>query len=237
MGKNVRNVMKINLKKYLNERDRLRALKKPDGPVVTISRQYGCGSQKIVLKLLSKISKFNETKPKGLDWKFINKEIIEESARELHLLPQRLEERVIMHGNNIMGDIFSGLSMHYNLSDEKIIETVRDIIETYSRTGNIIVVGRGGAPLTQKIKASLHIRLIAPMDWRIKKISESKGIPVEEAEELVIKVDRERLLWTEHLSGKGYRDDWFDVFLNRHKLSDDEIVDLIFHLMLKKRMI
>ena len=40
--------MKINLKKYFEERDRLRALRKPDGPVVTFSRQFGCGSNKFI---------------------------------------------------------------------------------------------------------------------------------------------------------------------------------------------
>ncbi len=229
--------MKINLKKYMNERDRLKALRKPDGPVVTVSREYGCGSNKVVLKLLSKISKYNEGKVDKVSWKYINKEIIEESAKELHLIPQRLEERVITHGTSMIDDIFSGFSHHYNLSNKKILETVKDIIETYSRTGNVIVVGRGGAALTHRMRNSLHVRFMAPIDWRINQISELKEITKRDAMALIEKVDNERRLWTENLSQKPFSNSIFDVVLNRAKLADDEIVDIIFNLMAERKFI
>ncbi len=232
--------MKINLKKYLDERDRIQGLKKADGPVVTISRQYGCGSNKIVLKLLNKINSFNDAKKikaANVQWMYINKEIIDESARELRLSPKRLEQRVMTHGTSVVDDIFSGFSHHYSLTDKDIIKKVKEIIETYAKIGHTIVVGRGGSAIANKIRNSLHVRLMAPLDWRIKKISEQRGISKNEAEELIGNFDRQRVLWTENLSGKPYSDTFFDIILNRKSLSEDEIVKTIFGLMQNRNMV
>ncbi len=52
--------MKIDLKNYMEERDRLREEKRKPGPVVTLSRQYGCEANKVTIKLLARIAEINK---------------------------------------------------------------------------------------------------------------------------------------------------------------------------------
>ena len=53
-------------------------------PLVTISREYGCPSKLIGQMLVEAINR-RTRKEMPVKWRLINKEILEESARELHI--------------------------------------------------------------------------------------------------------------------------------------------------------
>ena len=55
------------------------------GPVITVSRDYGCEANVFAQSLVESIN-FKTNDKKNL-WKFINKEILDKSAQELHLNP------------------------------------------------------------------------------------------------------------------------------------------------------
>ncbi len=229
--------MKIDLKKYMNERDNMRNLRKKPGPVVTISREYGCEANDIAIKLIRKIANSQEGKITKKPWKYISKEVIDESAKALKLSPNRLEKRVIAHGTNPVNDILNGLSGSYGLTDKEIIDYVVDIIELYAREGNVIIIGRGGSTITQAIPSSIHIRLIGPLEWRIRQVAEKKGMDPTEARAHIMLRDHDRRMWTEHLTDKAFSLDLFDVVYNRKTLSSEEIVDSIFRFMQDRKMI
>jgi cytidylate kinase len=230
--------MKIDLKKYMEDRDRVRDLQKDPGPVLTISREYGCEANDITVKLLARINRLLDTKSvNATHWRYISKEIIEESARELKLTPERLEHRVVHHTVGGLDDMFSSFSNSYNLSDTKIIDKVKELIHTYASEGRVIFIGRGGAMMTRAIPKSVHVRLYAPFAWRATMVAQKHKLSQMEAEELVRSMDNQRTLWTEHLTGKTFDTSIFDMMLNRSTLSIGEIVDTIFSLMQKRALI
>lgn len=230
--------MKIDLGNYFEERDRLD--KSTPGPYLTISRQYGCESNKITIKLLHKINMHIKAL-KGTavhhQWKFISKEIIDDSAEQLGLASKSLEQQIMLRGKDSGGNIFMGLSRHYNVKDKKLFGTIREIIDDFARVGNVIILGRAGAAMTQDIPNGLHLRLIAPLEYRIRTISQKKGVSEEVAKEMIIEMDKNRETWTENLSKKDFTDSWFDLILNRATLSEDEIVNMIFSLMQERELI
>ena len=210
-------------------------MKKDPGPLLTISREYGCEANDITIKLLARINHLLDTKSvNARHWDYISKEIIELSAKELKLTPERLEHRIVHHNSGGLDDVFSSFSSSYSLTDKKIIEKVKDIIETYAQQGRVIIVGRGGAALTRNIPKAIHVRLYAPYEWRVNRAIEKHRLSKNEAEELVRSMDRERRLWTENLAGKYFDASCFDLMLNRSTLSMDEIVDTIFSLMQRR---
>lgn len=229
--------MKIDLKKYLNERDQLMDESKQPGPVLTLSREYGCDANRIAIKLITKISEKFKAMSNPPVWKYINKEILDHSSKELKLSPERLEQRVITHGSNPVDEIFSSLSHQYGLTDKKIIKTVKEVVEAYAVRGNVVIIGRGGAQIAHNIKKSVHVRLMAPMDWRAHVMAKKKSIKASEAVKLIEMVDKERRDWSEKLNKKPFDLSYFDVVLNRKKLNDDEIVDIIFRLMEDRELI
>lgn len=232
--------MKIDLKKYMTERDQLRAQKKNPGPLLTLSRQYGCEANEVTIKLLNRINqRLTEKSVNARAWKYISKEIIQEAASELKLSEERLTKRVLQHHEHggIMDAMFSSLSTAKNLKDKTIIQKINEIIQTYAHDGKVIIVGRGGAMLTRSIPLSLHVRIFAPFEWRVAFIADKHKLSQLEAEERVRINDQERITWTEHLTGQTFDEHLFDILLNRQTLSSDEMVDIIYHLMIKKALI
>jgi len=223
--------MKIDLKKYMTERDRVRELKNAPGPVLTLSRQYGCEANKIALKLLARLSDIS------VGWQYINKEIINESAKILNLAPDRLAQRVLSHGQSMVSDVFSSFSNQYTITDKKIVEKVREIIETYAKKGKVIIVGRGGSAIIRNRPLALHVRLVASLAYRSQVISAKQKLTDEEARLLIRQVDTDRELWSEHLSHQAYDPYLFDLSLNRQTLTENEIVDIILRMMKSRKMI
>lgn len=136
-----------------------------------------------------------------------------------------------------MDAMFSSLSTAKNLKDKTIIQKINEIIQTYAHDGKVIIVGRGGAMLTRSIPLSLHVRIFAPFEWRVAFIADKHKLSQLEAEERVRINDQERITWTEHLTGQTFDEHLFDILLNRQTLSSDEMVDIIYHLMIKKALI
>ena len=222
--------MKTDLKKYFEERDRLREAKETPGPVVTLSRQFGCEANKVTTKLLARIAEINDEWIGRSPWSYINKEALEEAALELELPVQTIENR-LKSENNTVSDLFASFSHHYMVSDKRISETLTDVMETYIKNGNIIIIGRGGAHLAQKYENAVNISLFAPVEHRVKVIAESKGVSPTEAMRLIKEVDKSRLNWVENFTGKKFDLGIYDAILNTMQLSIEEIVDVIITLM------
>ncbi|MFY0685606.1 MAG: cytidylate kinase-like family protein [Cyclobacteriaceae bacterium] len=228
--------MKIDLKNYMENRDQLVNLSREPGPVVCISRSFGCHATPIVNQLITQINHAVEHNENSKHWRYVSKEILEEGAHLLGIDPKKVEQKVEANPGSL-NDVFSSLSHHYNLSNKLVVQTVREVVEAYIREGNVIVVGRGGSSLTQQVPNALHIRLDAPIGWRADQVSLRRGMSETDAIELIEKMDHKRILWAEHLSDLTFDESLFDLILNRKTLSDLEIVDIIFNMMKGRKMI
>ncbi len=226
------NAMKVNLKKYMAERDGLNAPVETPGPFITISRQFGCGGDRLAQKLL-KIIDERTVEPR---WKYLSKQLIEESAGDLRLTSDRVEDRVVGHGMNPVTNIFSAFGTS-PISDEKIIKTVKEIISNYAKKGRVIIVGRGGAAITQRIPNGMHIRLIAPKDWRVEELMHRRDLTRLQASEMITEMDQRRQLWTEHLSDKPFDNNHYDLVINCQKVKEEEMANMVLQTLEARKMI
>lgn len=223
--------MKIDLKKYYDERERINRQTSSDGPVITISREYGCEANRIARVLVGRLNERPAGPMKRQLWKYLNKEILEESGKVLGLRGEQVEQRIQNHDSDPFSALFSSLGQHYDISDHKIIDTVSERMLAYAKKGNVIMVGRGGSVITGDMNNILRIRLVAPFEWRAAMLSSKMNISQKDAEKLAIKMDANRKSWVEHLSGKKYNASVYDLIINVKSLSDQEIVQMILQLM------
>ena len=94
------------LKKHFEDRDV--KLKKPDkegGPVITISRQYGCPAKHVAEKLSEKLTEMCKNREYKVQWKWIGKEILAEAAKELNVEPSRIKYIFNYEQRGIIDDI------------------------------------------------------------------------------------------------------------------------------------
>lgn len=201
------------------------------GPVISISREFGCQS-KIVGKLLTEeINKKLFEKRIKKEWKFISKEILHETAKELHIDPSQIEYVFKYEKKTFFDEILSSQTKKYYKSDKKIRNTVGEVIRSIAITGNVIIIGRGGVAITKDIPESLHIKLEAPLEWRTLIVSEKYKLDYNKAQEYTVEMDKKREEFRNYFYGKDNDYTAFDLKFNCMTLSNQEIVDTIVHVI------
>ena len=220
--------MKVDLLKYMSDRlqEDLEKTKEP-GPVITISREYGCPAKRIAQKLSEELTRKMFVKGKDVEWKYITKEIMSESAKELELDPAKIRYVFQYEQKGLLDDILTSHSIKYYKSDRRIRNTIAKVIRNIGCEGNVVIVGRGGVAITHDIPKSLHIHLEAPLEWRALRTSAKLDLPIEEAEQYALDIDRKRKQFREFFEGKNTDYTRFDLCFNCMTLSIDEIVKII----------
>jgi cytidylate kinase len=220
--------MNIDLLKYLSDRiqEECGHMKEP-GPVITLSREYGCPSKIIASKLADELTRKMFVKGKDIKWKYVTKEIMAESARELEVDPEKIKYVFQYEQKGMLDDILAAQTNKYYKSDRKIKNTIAKVIRNMACEGHVIIVGRGGGAITRDISKSLHLMLEAPIEWRALRISENYNMSIEEAKKAAIEVDRKRKEFRNYFEGKDTDYTCFDVTFNCMTLSIDEIVQII----------
>ncbi len=230
--------MRIDLSKYLTERY-LESIseQKFEGPVITIAREFGCPAKKVAENLATRLTGINSPVAKKMEWRWISKEILDESARQLNMEPSEIQYVFRYEKKGVFDDILSSYSTKYYKSDRKIRNTIARVIRNIASEGNVIIVGMGGVAITREIEKSFHIHLEAPVGWRALRVSEKYCLTMEEAEKYSKDIDIKRKTFREYFHGKGSDYSRFDVTYNSMTLSVDEIVEGTIGMLILKKMI
>lgn len=221
--------MRVDLLKYMSDRMSDKEGKNIEpGPVITISRLYGCPAKKVAKKLAERLTE--KMTIKGIaepKWEYITKEIMSESAKELEVDPSKIKYVFDYEKKSLIDDILSAHSSKYYKSDRKIRNTIGRVIRNMATEGQKIIVGRGGVAITHDIPKSFHVNLEAPLEWRVLRVSEKLDKSLEETERTVLDVDKKRKEFRDNFQGKGTDYTQFDLTLNCMTLSVDELVAII----------
>jgi cytidylate kinase len=126
-------------------------------------------------------------------------------------------------------EILSAFTDKYYKSNRVILKTVREVIRNFAVDGCCIILGRAGHIISADIKNALHIRLIAPVEWRVKRISASKKMSEADALQYIKGTDLEREnLHKYFLKDKNVKET-YDVIIDVSQFSADRVARLIAH--------
>lgn len=197
-----------------------------NGPFITISREFGCQAN-----LLAKMLR-DELKKKGQKWSILNKEIIMESAKKLDMEPRKVQIVSESTDRSMMDEVLSALSTKYYKSDRKVRQTIANVITSAAYAGNTIIVGRGGAAITHGMQPSIHLKLYAPIEWRLQSLMARYHANREHMMKEMTNIDfkRHRLLSN---AVKGVEDNSFlyDLQINCHTINHKQIVSMVMGLI------
>ena len=204
------------------------------GPVITISREVGCNGLKLAHLIAARLN----TKQRMMtDWKVLSKEIFYESAKELDLEPETVRQTFKKADRYTFEQILKAFNDKRYKSEEKIIKTVKDVVRTLAIDGFNIIVGRASHIICSDIRNALHIRLTAPLDYRVNTIMENNKLNKNEALAFIDKVEKERLAFRRALKEESLQEDLFDLTINRASYSNEEAVDLVEFAVKKKQLL
>jgi len=220
---------------YFDGRYRDSILNKPsteDGPVITISRLTGCDARQVAALLVDDLNhKYGINK-----WKWVDKDIIYDIAKELNTDTQRIENFYKGIELSNLSEMIMAFSGGF-VSDLRIKKAIKDVVLSMCKEGFIILVGRGGVSIAHEMTDAIHIRLIAPFYWRVENVMKKKNMEIEVAEEYVVDTDEKRHnLILNFLDKKPLNLDYlFDATINRSSFTIKEISELV-QIMYEKKV-
>lgn len=156
-------------------------------PTITVSRQFGCEG----FPLAERLKELMESRT-GEHWAIYDKALLELVSEQDHLQPDLLEglsdpvRKVETFGFLVPGYV----------AQSRVFDHLLTHITSLAQAGNAIIVGRGGAIITQKLPNCYHFRLVAPFEYRAASMARRMDLSDGEARRLVREneVARERFI-------------------------------------------
>ncbi len=197
-------------------------------PCITISREAGAGANSVCKHLLNFIEENNMFPSQH--WASFDQNLIEEVLRHHHLpkrLAELMSEEKYSHIKSFITDLLSTQPTRWSLV-HKTTETILQLAEA----GNSIIVGRGGSIITANLENTLHVRLIADLKDRIKRIQSIFNMSKEEAENYITKKDSDRTEYIKTYFNKDITDPHFyHLIINTSVVSDKTAGEMIGRLL------
>lgn len=208
-------------------------LKTRPGPIVTISRAAGCSSSHLSHKLAKKL---NLVEP-SYKWEVISKEILHESAERLQLHPEHIKKIIKTKDKSFLDEVLQAfMSRDYHL-ERKTVKTIKEVIHDFAIDGHKIFIGRGAYIICSDIRDAIHVRIDAPLEWRINKMVQTKGKNYAEAAETIRKIENDRKNYLATLKGRPVQYEDFDLTINQSKYNSDEMTEIVYTALHLKKIV
>ncbi len=206
-------------------------LKKGNYPFLTISREAGAGGNSLADAVLEAMK---EKKAECFqDWQRFNQElcrmISEEPGLKVSLEPLlKFEYRSQIE--DMMEEIIVGTTPQ-DVVNKKVLHLMR----TLAAFGKVILVGRGGVCITRHLPLGVHVRLVAPLEARIRKMSNLLELTYEKAKEFVFEQDKSRARFLKTYFGRDIADPLlYDAVWNTGTVPLDQIAQSVLMMLEKK---
>jgi cytidylate kinase len=160
-------------------------------PFVTISRESGAGGVTLAANLAEYL---NEVDPADTPWSVWDRELAQRVAQESNI-SQTLVETLEDKSQNWLSELLGGFNPSdspESASEFRVFWKTSATIRAIAQVGRAIIVGRGGAFVTSRMPQGIHIRLVAPIDYRIKNYAYIFGMSLVDAEKKVKELDHNR---------------------------------------------
>lgn len=201
------------------------------GPCITISRETGAGSGLIAEKLIQLLSPLS--KDQDAPWAVFDKNLIEKVLEDHHL-PKQIAKFLGEEKKSLLTQTMNEmLGVHPPLL--KLYHKETETILHLAHVGNCILIGRAANIITASVKNAFHIRLVAPLELRIKNVQEFYGNSKNEAVDFVKKEDAKRNAFMKDHFNKNAADPLlYHMIINTGYFSLDEVAKIIAESVMSK---
>ena len=102
--------------------------------------------------------------------------------------------------------------------------------------GQVVLVGRGTRQLLGDMPGVFHLRLVAPLDWRMQRMALREGWSMEQAQARCLEVDRGRDRFTRYFFGPdAEQPEQYDVVANSDRVPLDDVAACVLDLARSER--
>lgn len=192
-------------------------------PCITISREFGCQAYPLAETLHKRLNKLAEGKE---EWTMLDRLLMEKIAKESGYSRSELE--YITKVNPTFQSIISNFMGKELPEPFEVFTYIRKTIRYFAKAGNSIIVGRGGVCLTQDLPNVLHIRLVAPLSFKLDIIMKNLNLTENDARKHIEARQGERDNFTRHFTKMDLTNPHlYHLIINNDKSTLEQIADII----------
>lgn len=192
--------------------------------VITIARSYGSGGRKMG-KLLAK----------ELGFEYYDREILRIASDESGIseeLFNQMDEVKKMSLFRIARDMYTGEVIPPDsddfISNENLFRYQAKIIRELAATRSCVIVGRCANFILRGRENVINVFVTAPIVDCVRRVMETDGLNLEEAEKKIKKVDKRRADYFKYFTGREWHDAaLYDLCLNTGHMSEQTCVDIV----------
>jgi cytidylate kinase len=186
--------------------------------VITVTRDYGAGGYEVAHQLAER-----------LGWELLDRELLHRAAAVEHLPDaelERLDEKAVS-----LADRFRLHPPH-----QRYLHGLREAARQAAANGNVVLVGRGTGQLLADLPNVFHLRLVAELEWRARRMAQREGWSFEQALARCIQEDRIRERFTHYFFGAdALQPEKYDLIVNTGRVPLDEVVACVVALVRNER--
>lgn len=180
-------------------------------PIITVSRGTMSGGRALAERVAS-----------ALGCPCIAREVLLEGATKLGVSEERIQQGMERSGG--LWDRFSAERRTYLLACQAALAE-------HAAGGALVYHGVAGQLLLRELPEVLRVRLIAPLDLRVRALAEQRGMSPVEAERYIADVDQQRARWTRLMYDVEIDDPrLYDVVLNLEKATLESACETVLAL-------
>jgi cytidylate kinase len=185
------------------------------GPVITISREPGSGGSEISRRL-----------SKALKLDLIGGQIIQhvaDSAKMSRKVIQSLDEREVTFRETLLSSLF-GENRPW---PGEYLQHLTKVVGTIGAFGNVIMVGRGASYVLPR-QRTFKVRIVAPIELRIRHFMDDRGYTKAEAEQYIVKTENNRRAFVRKYFNADLTDPaHYDMVINTERITMEGATEAI----------
>lgn len=114
------------------------------------------------------------------------------------------------------------------LDHEECLRFTQMALHKLAQRGKVILIGRGGMVLLKDLPTALHVRLVAPLAWRVQRLMQQEGLSEDKARQRILCEDKQRAGYIRQFYGVDWNDPTlYHLVLNVASLGLETTANLI----------
>ncbi|HTS87982.1 MAG TPA: cytidylate kinase-like family protein [Gemmatimonadales bacterium] len=196
--------------------------------LITISRQYGAGGSEVARLVAAR-----------LGWTVVDNDIVDRVAQRAGLaadVVKRQDERVPGFVERLARALTASsqeyavpeLGIAVREDEPSLVHITERVVHELADEGRVVLVGRAAPAVLGTSLDALHVKLVAPRDFRIRFAQQAEGLDHRAAEKMMDETDANRARYYREYYGRDWDDPThFHMLLNTGLLGIDEAVAIV----------
>lgn len=185
-------------------------------PALTISRQRGTRGKQLAGHLAHELA-----------YGLFDREIIDYVAHHMGVRSE-LVESLDEHDRSEMEFWFRNLMSQRVFDHDAYAKALGEVIKALSLQGGVVILGRGGNFMLQRENHAYHVRLVAPIEFRVQTLQEQEGMNERDAHHEIEQTDKARANFVKRYFHQDINDPCaYDLTINMAHTQLDPAVKII----------